>query len=865
MDINQNVAINSLHYFNAHTKNDHEVLNTFIVRQALLKKIEAILMKEKLNLTPRHIMITGSRGMGKSTLLRRLEVAIRKETASAEFIPILFPEEQYNIDRLSKFWINSLDALADNFEEERNFEETDYLDNVVQGLTSIKNESEISDKAYKVLQEVCAKYNRRPVFLIDNFDILFDGISEVQREKLFKIITSNESPIFIGACSYDPLGDSNDHHDFYSSFENIVLERLTQTEMRELLLILADKTGKSDVFEDIYNKTSQLDALHSLTGGNPRIALFIFQLLANGLSEKIFENLNALLDLITPLYKSSFEQLSKQTQIIIDSLALNWDPCDLDQLSHLTKLENNQLSAQLERLLKAGWIDRTSRFSEEKNRLVLKVKNYSIRERFFNIWYIMRRASRRQRGDLKSLTCFLETFYSPQHLAIEKLRIISLLKEKLDSDKITYGLALSRAYNRGGSNELENNIYLEVLTQTKGNLTEVAKYMNPENIPDEIYKDFLTAEGPRWRDHINKLFEQKEFAKARQFILSVLQTRPNNSFALRRIADSYYHEGLYKEAEDAYNTAVKVNPKDGMSWLGIAVIREIENDEMGAEAAYKSALNQEIESQHFKLRYADFLRQRMRFKEAEILIHESLSANPNNKFGHFLQIAVYIGQKRLIEAEQLAIEYRDKDEGDDNHKDLISFLLAIIYLISERYEEATGQFKNVTSNHLHQSPSYWYHYGEALEGTSNYEEAENAYRKVLSLDPNNVGACLKIATFLKNKTAKRKDAEEIFKRLSLLDQNNPDVWTGLAELYANRGVYKKAGTAFKKATQVAPNYAKAWGLLGFYYHYLDNEPKKAVAAYSQCLKIDPKIVSIWESYADANHYGRISNLISDVT
>ncbi|WP_179413719.1 tetratricopeptide repeat protein [Mucilaginibacter sp. E4BP6] len=854
MNQNENVAVNSLYYFNAHTKNDEDVVNTFIARKPLLKSLEDSIDKERGNTVPKHLMIIGSRGMGKSTLLRRLEISIRKGDLNKRFIPILFPEEQYNIDRLSKFWLNSLDSLADNFEEEKNFAETDYLDDLIKELTSLKGEKEISEKAYFALLEICKKYNRKPVFLIDNFDILFDGISKEQQTTLYGIITSNQSPIFIGACSYNPIEDVSYDSMFYDVFENIILDRLTQTEMRELLLLLADKTGKGDVFEDIYNKTAQLDALHSLTGGNPRIAVFIFQLLANGLSEKIFENLNALLDLITPLYKSNFEQLSKQSQVIVDALALNWDPCDLDQLHFITKLENNQLSAQLDRLIKAGWIDRSNRYSEEKNKIVLKIKNYSIRERFFNIWYIMRRASRRQRGDLKSLTCFLETFYTPQHLAIEKLRIIKLLKEKLDPDKITYGLALSRAYNRDGSSDLENNIYLEILEQTEGNLSEVAKYMNPDNIPDNIFNDFFNAEGKRWRDHIQRLFSQKEFQKARQFITSVLNKRPNNGFALRKMADAYFREGLYSEATLAYRNALKINPNDSMSWIGIASIQELNNDDISAEEAYKHALDQGNDVTYFKYRYASFLRKNMRYDEAENIVLEALETSPGDNFGEFLLIAIYIDQKRIDEAEKLADECFHSKKEDKEHINLIHFLMAIAYKDTDRVQRAIEEFQQILGGQLYENPSFWFYYGEALKLTNQNEEAEDAYRQVIKFAPDNVNYLFTIANFLKEKRFKYGEAETIFKRLSILDPKNPDVWIALGDSYTHRGIYKKAGVAFKKATQVAPEYGKSWGVLGISYQYLNDEPQKASEAYIQCLKINPNIESIWEALADLNHF-----------
>src|ERR1019366_3825609 len=133
-----------------------------------------------------------------------------------------------------------------------------------------------------------------------------------------KNITQNGAPIFVGASTQNPDESLNYDAAFYDAFDNIYLGNLSNDEMREMLIELARQTHQENSINEIYSKTAQLDALHSLTGGNPRVAVFMFQLIANGLSDKIFENLNVLLDLITPLYKSNFEQLSKQAQVIVD-------------------------------------------------------------------------------------------------------------------------------------------------------------------------------------------------------------------------------------------------------------------------------------------------------------------------------------------------------------------------------------------------------------------------------------------------------------------------------------------------------------------------------------------------------------------
>lgn len=836
MDREQPISVNNLYYFNAHTKTDDDVVETFIVRKNILSRIlqqVEIGVKGKLQ---KHFLISGSRGMGKSTLLRRLEIAMQNESESCHLLPILFPEEQYNIDRLSKFWLNSLDALADNFEEENNFEETNLLDKLIEELTDLKDETKVSQRACDYLQEVCRKYRRQPVFLIDNFDILFDGISKEQRENLAKQIETKGSPFFIAASSHEIDTATEEEQLFFKDFEKIQLDRLSQSEMRELLLVLAEKTGKSEIFDDIYRKTAQLDALHSLTGGNPRIAIFMFHLLANGLSSKIFENLNALLDIITPLYKSNFEQLSKQSQIIVDALALNWDPCDLDLLSHITKLDNNTLASQLDRLVKNGWVERTGRFSEEKNRVVVRIKNYSLRERFFNIWYIMRRASRRQRGDLRSLTFFLETFYTPQHLAAEKVRIINLLKENIDTDRINYGLALSRAHNRGDGSEMEESIYRAILEQTDGNHAEISKYLNPDRIPEGLYDDFLVAEAKRWTSRINTLFENKEYEKARQFITSVLKRHPKNRYAHRMMAEAFYQEEKYDEAETYYQKTIAIREDDSLSWLGIALIQEKRNDFAAAEEAYQIALVNPNTVSYVSVSYINFLRKAERYNDAEDFLRIRKNEKPDSKQFAFLLLVILAEQLKLDELQSVAalhlLEFKDD-------YDYVQYLLAVALAEAGKHEHAVDKFKNITSSIFDDNAAFQLAFAQSLEEIGEFDLAYKRYSKALKITPKDEKTLFQLARLLKDSLNEYKAAEKAYKKLMTINDQNPDVWMELGDLYTATHKFKKALNAFTKATEIAPDYAKAWAFLALFQHYMNDEPEKAYIHYVKSLELQP--------------------------
>jgi hypothetical protein len=130
----------------------------------------------------------------------------------------------------------------------------------------------------------------------------------------------------------------------------------------------------------VQKNSSRQRSLFELTGGSPRLTVMLFEQIAKGFSSNINDDLEILADAITPLYKARFEELPVQQQIIIDAIALNWDAISLNKLSIATRMQNDQLSPQLKRLMNDGWIETTPAYKAKGNA-------YFISERFFNIYY----------------------------------------------------------------------------------------------------------------------------------------------------------------------------------------------------------------------------------------------------------------------------------------------------------------------------------------------------------------------------------------------------------------------------------------------------------------------------------------------
>ena len=70
---------------------------------------------------------------------------------------------------------------------------------------------------------------------------------------------------------------------------------------------------------------------------------------ANG---NAFQDLEKILDSVTPLYKHRMDSLSAQQQEIVDFIALKWDAVSVKEIADKTKLQSKAVSAQLRLLEK---------------------------------------------------------------------------------------------------------------------------------------------------------------------------------------------------------------------------------------------------------------------------------------------------------------------------------------------------------------------------------------------------------------------------------------------------------------------------------------------------------------------------------
>ncbi len=393
-----------------------DLIRGFVARQGTLERLLDDLRREPEETTPQHHLIVGQRGFGKTMLLRRLGFAVEDDPVlGPHWMPLVFPEEQYNVGSLGDFWLNCADALSDALDRGGN---KDLVEKVDRNVALVQRSTEDrTDRALEILIEAAQEIGKRFLLLVDNIDLVLDRLKPDDQWAFRRTISEQKSLHFVGASSrvLESLYEYN--QPFYEFFQIIELKGLDEDETVQTLQRLAAESGDTRAQDLVASQRARIRSLHVLTGGNPRTLLLLYRLLSQGPEGDVQHDLESLLDEYTPLYKARFEDLPAQLQQVVDAMAIHWDPITAGMLAErLTHMSVNLVSAQLKRLEDFGVVEKTPWYGEKK-------AAFQLSERLFNIWYLMR-SSRRVRQRLVWLIRFLETWFDQAEIEAQARRLL---------------------------------------------------------------------------------------------------------------------------------------------------------------------------------------------------------------------------------------------------------------------------------------------------------------------------------------------------------------------------------------------------------------------------------------------------------
>ncbi len=745
-------TLKNLAFYNPSILKDEDFLASFVARREHANRLLSRLKEIKPGGLATHYLILGQRGMGKTSLLRWLALGIRDDKElSGRFIPLTFREEQYNVNSLHVLWLNCLDALGDWFEKNGFPDKAAALD---KKISQLLKDDPVKDRdglaALELFLSSCKSEGKQPLLLLDNLDLILSGIGKEQDWSFRRELQKPGGIVVIGASVAYLEANSDSKAAFYDFFQIILLEPLTRNELLSCLEYLAKQRGEAgkNVLKILSQESSRIHTLYDLTGGNPRTLALLCALLELNTADDVMGDLEHLLDQVTVLYKARVEDQAPQARVVLDALALNWDPSTAADLAKTTALETSAVSAQLDRLQKNGIIEKVSISTSVRTA-------YQVSERFFNIWYLMRHAPRRTRNRLRWLTEFLSLFYAPSQLETHARDLLD--RQQCNGE---YLLALGDAVNDDG---LRCELYSQGCKKLGLNEEEwkipMLKETNDQN--HRVNDLMLTA---------TNYCKEKKYIEAERIFRQAINIDSKNCKPWIGLGILFHYSASYSEAENAYRKAIELAPRYSMSWQALGLLLQDNKRYAEAEQTYRMAIELTPKSAHLWKSIGNVLEDLDRYTEAEEAYRKALEIEPKNA------------------------ELWNK--------------LGYLFNNLERFQEAETTLRKAVELDP-ENAGIWNDLGNMLNTLGRFSESEEAYRKSIELNPNDTRAWESLGNLFHDCLARFTDAEKAYSKALELDPELICVAGNLAYLLFRQQRNEEAEPYYQQAIAGLPPHGVA--------------------------------------------------------
>ncbi|MCF6404994.1 ATP-binding protein [Chitinophaga filiformis] len=472
----------SIFLYNPDRKGKQEFISEFVIRTETFEQIFRDIKSGKMVTPEQHYLLFGQRGAGKTTLLLRLKYAVEDHPALSKWLlPVMFNEEQYNIGALGDLW----ERIAEYLEDHYNFT------GITGEMEPLAQQDGFEGAAFKILIRHLDKHKKKILLLVDNIGQLLAKFEELEVRRLREVLQTIPHFRLVGASPIIMDSVFDYQQPFFEFFKMIELQGLTNEESVALLRQLAIVHHQEEKIERIIdNMPSRISTIRTLSGGIPRTMSLLFQIFVDNEHGAALSDLEKVLDAVTPLYKHRMDDLPAQQQKIVDAVALHWEAISVKDLTKQVRLDSKLISAQLRQLEKNQVIEK--RATNTKNHI------YLLKERFFNIWYLMRYGRKQDRNRVIWLVKFLESWCGKSEI------------EKRIQD-----------YINKAQNGLLDKHTLEIYGQVYSFFQDIdieTRYLLNESIPEHIVKTTTLSEDDFYY-LLNKKLQEEDYSSFLQIAL----------------------------------------------------------------------------------------------------------------------------------------------------------------------------------------------------------------------------------------------------------------------------------------------------------------------------------------------------------
>ena len=368
---------------------------------------------QKRSMSQAALDVSRAKGIGKSHLLSLLYYKITNDEKLRNlWIPVLFPEELRMAGNLSKFLERAAREICQDLEKTNDSLAAE-LKSRIDGIKKVRAD-ERTEYLFSVLTWLHKSTGRFILLITENLQqLLGKRISIIEQKKLRAYLQTEEAVLLIGSATtvFDALHDHS--HPFYHFFHISRLEDLSFDDLKSLVINLLTDGNQHELAKKVTANEARIRALYSFTGGNPRIAVFLADMLKAEMPDEMMAVMDKILDEMTPYFEAILNEIPRHQEEILNTLAA-YEPAQSPK-GHCRASRSPQPTVRnyLKQLKEDGYV----RVAFSKGRY----SYYCLKEYLYRIWYQMRDSGHRE--ETRWLMELLLMLYSQAAIAEEKRRL----------------------------------------------------------------------------------------------------------------------------------------------------------------------------------------------------------------------------------------------------------------------------------------------------------------------------------------------------------------------------------------------------------------------------------------------------------
>ncbi|MGD9679896.1 MAG: tetratricopeptide repeat protein [Candidatus Obscuribacterales bacterium] len=772
-----------------------------------------------------HFLILGQRGMGKTHLASIIRNKLSQRTEGERLILAWVNEEVYGLSTFLDLQIAILKDLI--------FSNADFglfKPKFEQLYSYSAEEAEILSK--RLLMEMLNEHHL--VAFIENLDIVFEQIGILGQQKLRSFLQETRVASIVGTARELTPSFLGHESPFFGFFNVIRLQPFSAAASTEFLSRLAVQTDSSKLREFLRTEDgrARIQAVHHLTGGNPRVFMIFADFLSDETQppERIMEPLLKTIDELTPYYEAKMRELSPQQQKLVEIICQSEKTLTVKDIAQRAFISQQAASAQLRELKERGYVVSQSlgresyyEVTDQLLRLCLETKRprqkaFEILVKFLCTWYTPEELQGKLEGSRRWHRYIFQALKNVKNTQTGRRSGPPSKVVDVDFHSVVKDLIESGEMRRALSGTEPPQQLKEALRQIQANIG-AGKY-RPDLQRLELILMFLVG---RYRECIDRFM-----------LLSRDLTADDVELRLVYGA-SLYRTGYLEEALKAFDEVLASRPDHVGARIGRAQTLMTLGNHKQAIREFDNILKYAPRNAHAQKGKVAALLESNRIEEAVALIDSTEFLQSDEAGKSYLRAHCMLRLSKHSEALNQLSHALQLDSR--HHESLI--LRGQIMLEQGQYQVALESFETAKKSDPADC-SVLSGMAKALIQLDRYEEALHCLDRVLELGPTCAEARWNKGVVL-GMLGDHRGALKEFKRVESDYNASEEYWLNTAVAYINLERILEATEALQAGIKINPNSHECWLTLGEL-ALVVNDYKEALRCFDHCLSIDYRSV-----------------------